>query len=218
MILNYREFDLDPELFWKTSPPRGQAFCEGEPTPCGALGKDRLATVPQQDSIVVAAISTSLVPPPVKRVTRSQSLSTPSDPPPSKTTIVPGPLHREDLELGTGKAPVRFGRAPGTDGSKPNLRGTVARTTPALGASPNLDGRPRSGGDTSSNRDSQTPRRRHDFAGRVASITSRFPRRTQAPVHRSWATAVADHMARFLCCWLDAAPAQRAQTIATGQL
>ena len=134
------------------------------------------------------------------------------------TTIVPGPLHREDLELGTGKAPVRFGRAPGTHGSKPNLRGPVARTTPTLGASPILDGRPRSGGGTSGDRNSRTPRRRLDLAGRVASITSRFPRRKQAPVHRSRATAVADHMARFLCCWLDAAPAQRARTLATGRL
>ena len=70
VILNYREFDLDPELFWKTSPPQGPVFDICEAAPFGASGKDQLAPVPHQDSIVVGAISTSLVPPPVKRVTR----------------------------------------------------------------------------------------------------------------------------------------------------
>ena len=84
LILNYRDFDLDPELFWKTSPTQGPQFNVCEPAPFGAFEQDHLASVPRQDSIIVGAISTSLVPPPVKRVTRSQSVSTPSDPAPTK--------------------------------------------------------------------------------------------------------------------------------------
>jgi hypothetical protein len=36
LILNDREFDLDPELFWKTSPPQGSAFDVCEAAPFGA--------------------------------------------------------------------------------------------------------------------------------------------------------------------------------------
>ena len=62
MILYYREFGLDATPFFlspELSPPCGP--------PCGV--QEHLDKIPRQDSIVVAAIHTTLVPPPVKRVT-----------------------------------------------------------------------------------------------------------------------------------------------------
>jgi hypothetical protein len=160
LVLNYLEFDLESELCWKTSPPQGPAFDVCETAPCGALNKNPLAPIPSQDSIVVAAISTSLVPPPVKRVTRSQSLSTPSDPPPvtrrpssqdpytGKTSTsgsgrppsVPGDLPpNAPVPTFEPQAPTEAGRAsagPSPDPPRPRGRGMTLPDEPPPAAEP----------------------------------------------------------------------------------
>ena len=76
-ILNYDELDLDQAKFYVPCGPRPPSC---ELAPCEMLCENRLDPVPQQNSIVVATIHTTLVPPPGKRVTQSQSVSTTSDP------------------------------------------------------------------------------------------------------------------------------------------